>query len=114
MRVEDIAVPTRIYQLEFIELGILLNPSISSRKLSISISSLFLRARACFDHSTTLASTVCKALVFVTNASHHAKSHFYKRIMDSPEPLNDEVIADSEGEMDEEDHQGTLIKFWLY
>ena len=34
--------------------------------------------------------------------------------MDSPEPLNDEVIADSEGEMDEEDHQGTLIKFWLY
>jgi hypothetical protein len=35
---------------------------------------------------------------------------------DSPGPINDEVIADSEGEMDEEDHpgnRGTLIKLWL-
>ena len=33
--------------------------------------------------------------------------------MDSPSPINDEVIADSEGEMDEEDHpgnRGALIK----
>ena len=33
--------------------------------------------------------------------------------LDSPGPVNDEVIADSEGEMDEEDHpgnRGILIK----
>ena len=50
--------------------------------------------------------------VFVTNASDHTKAT--SNIMDSsPGPVNDEVIADSEGEMDEEDHpgdRGTLIK----
>ena len=36
--------------------------------------------------------------------------------MDSPGPINDEVIADSEGEMDEDDrpeNRGALIMLWL-